>query len=556
MSLAPPSSSTAMSSYNNTSLSTALCSYRCSPRITKENLFMVLALWMEYFPVESEAKDNEDKKLPYSGHRKVGAVLVLPGADILYAVDCTRDGVHAVARLLMKHPDITEGCKVFVSRKPCSFCTKLLVQSKVERVYFPPFEPEFHGVLKFTSKELKEFLEEFTTNSVLPVASQINVPANSNEDPSALEMQNYTRKRVLEKLKSDGVLDDLTSKLEKSSRKLEELISDKAVTLALEQFDREKLEVDNLFTRSTVGQSVLMPKVEETVLQHEKKNVLQREKKKNGMDSTRNKKMKELYERLSKEEWIKTKKEEGIEMSDEEKRIKKKKKEEWIKTMKDNLSWLSFDGNMANKLQDDLAKTIEWMTLLQVESASSFQPVVGEEKPEELQSEQFAHLIGMAQFLARRTDDPRTGVGAVIANENMEIKALGWNGFPLKALYGEFPRASSKDEVKEKKFPFVIHAEQNAFLMRNNKKLGKDATLFVTRTPCDECTPLIQMQGIKTVVLGQKMERDKPGNLSYEKFPQSVKKGVFTCFEMKPPPSKSPSLPSSCYFNCCCGFCF
>ena len=163
---------------------------------------------------------------------------------------------------------------------------------------------------------------------MLPVASQINVPANSNEDPSALEMQNYTRKRVLEKLKSDGVLDDLTSKLEKSSRKLEELISDKAVTLALEQFDREKLEVDNLFTRSTVGQSVLMPKVEETVLQHEKKNVLQREKKKNGMDSTRNKKMKELYERLSKEEWIKTKKEEGIEMSDEEKRIKKKKKEE------------------------------------------------------------------------------------------------------------------------------------------------------------------------------------------------------------------------------------
>ena len=118
----------------------------CPPRIAKEDLFMVLALWMEYFPVESEAKDNEDKKLPYSGHRKVGAVLVLPGADILYAVDCTRDGVHAVARLLMNHHDIAKGCKVFVSRKPCSFCTKLLVQSKVERVYFPPFEPEFHGV--------------------------------------------------------------------------------------------------------------------------------------------------------------------------------------------------------------------------------------------------------------------------------------------------------------------------------------------------------------------------------------------------------------------------
>ena len=149
------------------------------PRITKEDLFVVLALWMEHFPVEGEqdlAKDNEDTKLPYSGYRKVGAVLVLPGTDIVYAVDCTRDDVHAVARLLMNHPDIAKGCKVFVSRKPCSFCTKLLVQSKVERVYFPPFEPEYHGVLKFTSEEL----EKFTSSCELP-ASQTNVPANSLE---------------------------------------------------------------------------------------------------------------------------------------------------------------------------------------------------------------------------------------------------------------------------------------------------------------------------------------------------------------------------------------
>ena len=485
--------------------SAALYSER-PPRITKEDLFVVLALWMEHFPVESEqdlAKDNEDTKHHYSGHRKVGAVLVLPGPDIVYAVDCTRDGVHGVARLLMNHPDVAKGSKVFVSRKPCSFCTKLLVQSKVERVYFPPFEPEYHGVLKFTSEEL----ETFMSSCELPVASQRNVPADSNKDLSALEIHN--RKSVLEKFNSDGVLDHLTAvvienlKLEKSSE-LEELISNKAVKLALEQFDREKSQVDTLFKRSTVGQSVLVPKVEETVLE--------REKKKDEMDNIRKRKMEELFDKFC--------------------------KEEWIKTVKDNLSWPVFDENMANKFKEDFAKTMEWMARILVESGLdideeiSFQPVVGEGKPKELQSKQFAHLIGMAQFLARRTDDPKRGVGAVIANEKMEIKALGWNGFPLKAIYGEFPRASDTDvEVDKKKYPFIIHAEQNALLMRNDKNL-EGGTLFVTRSPCHECVPLIQMQGIKTVVLGKRLETKASARLSYSTFAEKVKKGNFTCYEL------------------------
>ena len=99
----------------------------------------------------------------------------------------------------------------------------------------------------------------------------------------------------------------------------------------------------------------------------------------------------------------------------------------------------------------------------------------------------------MAKILAERTDDP-TGVGAVIINDKREIVGLGWNGFPTKALYGEFPRPSDKDEaVRDKKYPYVIHAEQNALLMRNINDIA-GGTLFVTKTPCDECTPLIQQQ--------------------------------------------------------------
>ena len=54
-------------------------------RISKENLYMVLALHMETFPVEREEEIGD--------YRKVGAVLVLPN-DMIYAVDCSRNGVH------------------------------------------------------------------------------------------------------------------------------------------------------------------------------------------------------------------------------------------------------------------------------------------------------------------------------------------------------------------------------------------------------------------------------------------------------------------------------
>jgi pyrimidine deaminase RibD-like protein len=153
-------------------------------RISKENVYMVIALWMEGFP-ESSSKDGEASSVEgaegssntgeassgegaegssntgeassgegaegssHTGEassqspHKVGAVLVLPN-DIIYAADCSRGGVHAVQRLLMKHYDKAEGSKMFLSRKPCPTCVKLLVQARVQRVLFLPFEPEYY----------------------------------------------------------------------------------------------------------------------------------------------------------------------------------------------------------------------------------------------------------------------------------------------------------------------------------------------------------------------------------------------------------------------------
>lgn len=187
-------------------------------------------------------------------------------------------------------------------------------------------------------------------------------------------------------------------------------------------------------------------------------------------------------------------------------------------------SYLSEDGKNIPQKNKKLAKTVP------------FNPGV--------EKKQTSFLITMARFLAERSDDPKTGVGAVITNTALEIVGLGWNGFPTKALYGEFPRASHDDQVERKKYPFTIHAEQNVLLLRNTKNLA-NGILFVTKTPCNECAPLLVMEGIKTVVLGEKMKEKAPstGTLGYQKFPKQVGKDTFTCFEMHMETAKSMGGP-------------
>lgn len=154
---------------------------------------MVLALWMEGFPLPN---DEEKEIHPY---RKVGTVLVLPN-DMLHAVDCSRNGVHGVARLLMKHYDVAKDCKVFVSRKPCSFCTKLLVQCKVKRVFYLPIEPEY--------KELEAFKDETSRVDILfqtnAISQSVFVPSVGNH-----VLQNAERRKGTPKEKRQEISEDL-----------------------------------------------------------------------------------------------------------------------------------------------------------------------------------------------------------------------------------------------------------------------------------------------------------------------------------------------------------
>lgn len=91
----------------------------------------------------------------------------------------------------------------------------------------------------------------------------------------------------------------------------------------------------------------------------------------------------------------------------------------------------------------------------------------------------------------------RKQVGALIVKERMIISD-GFNGTPTGF---ENPCEDGFNSTKW----YVLHAEANAILkVAASTQSCKDATLYITMSPCRECSKLIHQSGIKRVVYAVK----------------------------------------------------
>lgn len=97
----------------------------------------------------------------------------------------------------------------------------------------------------------------------------------------------------------------------------------------------------------------------------------------------------------------------------------------------------------------------------------------------------------------------RKQVGALIVKDKMIISD-GYNGTPTGF------ENCCEDEEGDTKW-YVLHAEANAILkVASSTNSASDATLYVTLSPCKECSKLIHQAGIKRVVYLNKY-RDTSG---------------------------------------------
>lgn len=95
----------------------------------------------------------------------------------------------------------------------------------------------------------------------------------------------------------------------------------------------------------------------------------------------------------------------------------------------------------------------------------------------------------------------RKQVGAIIVKDRMIISD-GYNGAPTG--FDNY----CEDEDGYTKW-YVLHAEANAILkVAASTQSCKGATLYITLSPCKECSKLVHQSGIKRVVYRDKYKDD------------------------------------------------
>ena len=109
--------------------------------------------------------------------------------------------------------------------------------------------------------------------------------------------------------------------------------------------------------------------------------------------------------------------------------------------------------------------------------------------------------LKMAHEWAKLSHCERKQVGAIIVKDRMIISD-GFNGTPTGF---ENPCENEEDYTKW----YVLHAEANAILkVASSTQSCKGATLYITLSPCKECSKLIHQAGIKRIVYANAYKDD------------------------------------------------
>lgn len=118
--------------------------------------------------------------------------------------------------------------------------------------------------------------------------------------------------------------------------------------------------------------------------------------------------------------------------------------------------------------------------------------------------------LALAQTASIRGDCRRSKVGAVLLSADHRTAGTGYNGYPAggpSCLAGDCPRgllsygqvAANTPYDSGPGFCGAVHAEANAIYYADPHR-RVNATLYITRAPCDGCRRIAKDNGIVRVV--------------------------------------------------------
>ena len=146
--------------------------------------------------------------------------------------------------------------------------------------------------------------------------------------------------------------------------------------------------------------------------------------------------------------------------------------------------------------------------------------------PKEKQRLLDSRYLRMAFIWVENSYCRRRQVGAILVKDNMIISD-GFNGTPS----GFENRCEDEEGVT---FPYVLHAEANAItkVARSNNS-SEGSTLYITTSPCMECSKLIIQAGIRRIVYAERyrvtngLDLLEKAGVEVEYFPKEELLGIF-----------------------------
>lgn len=135
-----------------------------------------------------------------------------------------------------------------------------------------------------------------------------------------------------------------------------------------------------------------------------------------------------------------------------------------------------------------------------------------------------------ALAVSEDSPDEQTKVGSILINkESGAVIASGYNGFVRGADDENLPK------TRPEKYNYIVHSEQN--LIFNCARHGistKNCAIFVTLSPCQQCTRALYQSGVTTIYFKDKYrDFDSQVNLG-DLLVEITNVGAYTKLELRP----------------------
>lgn len=100
--------------------------------------------------------------------------------------------------------------------------------------------------------------------------------------------------------------------------------------------------------------------------------------------------------------------------------------------------------------------------------------------------------MSMAFYVAMKSEDDSTHVGAVIVNQYNRAVSFGYNGLPTGVLNTE------NKNIRPNKYLYFEHAERNSIY--NAEKIDPGCRIYVNQFPCPPCVRGLIQKRIEEVI--------------------------------------------------------